>query len=193
MPRPSPGRAQPEAAGDAGGHPRSSFAEKALELDTQLTMSQQCALAGKKAILGCIRQSVWGRWSFPSAQHRWGPSLGSCAQVWAPQCVTHMDKVQQRAANVIKGLQHLMCEERLGDQGLYSLGRRRLKRILLMCTNTSGEGAKRTEPNSAEVSSDRARGNGHNLKHRRVPLKIRKHFFTVRVTEQWHRLWSLYP
>ncbi|RMC15552.1 hypothetical protein DUI87_07748 [Hirundo rustica rustica] len=37
---------------------RSSFAEKALELDTQLTMSQKCVLAGKKAILGCIRQSV---------------------------------------------------------------------------------------------------------------------------------------
>lgn len=34
---------------------RSSLAEKALELDTSLTMSQQCVL---EAILGCIRQSV---------------------------------------------------------------------------------------------------------------------------------------
>lgn len=56
-----------------------------------------------------------------------------------------------------------------------------------MYTNTSGEGAKRTEPNSSVVSSDRARGNGHNLQHRRVSLKIRKHFFTVTLIEHWHR------
>lgn len=101
--------------------------------------------------------------------------------------MTHRDKVQQRAANAIKGLQHLMCEERLGDQGPFSLGRRRLQGILLMCTNTSGEGAKRTEPNSSVVSSGRARSNGHNLKHRKILLKIRKLFLTVRVTEHWHR------
>jgi len=38
------------------------------------------------------------------------------------------------------------------------------------------------------VASDRTRGNGHRLKHRRFPLNIRKHFVTVRVTQQWHRL-----
>jgi len=38
------------------------------------------------------------------------------------------------------------------------------------------------------VPSDRIRGNGHKLKHRRFPLNISKHFFTVRVTEHWHRL-----
>jgi len=38
------------------------------------------------------------------------------------------------------------------------------------------------------VPSDRTRGNGHKLKHMKVPLNIMKNFSTVRVTEQWHRL-----
>jgi len=38
------------------------------------------------------------------------------------------------------------------------------------------------------LPSDRTRGSGHKLKHKRFPLSIRKHFFTVRVTEHWHRL-----
>lgn len=65
--------------------------------------------------------------------------LECCVQCCAPQYKRDMNKlegVQQRATKVIKGLEHLLYEERLSHLGLFSLDKRRLKGLLSVCINT---------------------------------------------------------
>ncbi|KAK4809348.1 hypothetical protein QYF61_024584 [Mycteria americana] len=201
-------------------------AEKDLGVlvDSRLTMSRQCAQVAKKAngILACISNSVASRSRAVIVPLYWAlvrPHLECCVQCWAPHSqrdIEGLERVQRRAMELGKGLEHKADGERLRDLGLFSLEKRRLRGDLIALYNCLKGGGREV----GSVSSPRVVKRWNRLsrevvespsleefkKHvdvalwdmneRKWPqvapgrfrLDIRKFYFTERVLQHWNRL-----
>ncbi|PKU39264.1 hypothetical protein llap_10432 [Limosa lapponica baueri] len=84
---------------------------------------------------------------------------------------------------MIRELEHLSCEDRLREFGLFSLEKAAIwGHHIAACRYLKGAYKKDGDRRF------RARGNGFKLKEGRFRLDIRKKFFTVRVVKHWNGL-----
>ena len=98
-------------------------------------------------------------------------------------------KMVRRATEVIRGLEHLPCEERLTHLCWFSLEKRRLRGDFINTYKYLKGGCQDDGTRLFSiVPNARPRGHGHKLEHGKFHLNMRTNPFPVRVPEQGHRL-----
>jgi len=120
-------------------------------VDDKMSMSQQCALVCQESqrYPECIKETGQ-HVVLPHYSALVRPHLEYCVHFWAPQFKKDeelLERVQWRAMRMIRGLEHLSCEERLRELDLFNLKKRRLRGNLVNAYMLR-VGAKRMGPDS---------------------------------------------
>lgn len=134
--------------------------------------------------LGKVLSVDHERWSVCSTLV--GPHLAHWCELPSKERNWHMGESSTQGS-WDDGLEHLSCEK---GWGLWLFNLRSLRGISSISINKIyapwREGAK-MDPDPFQWGHVRTRGNGHKQENQKFHLNNRKHFFTVRLTENWHR------
>jgi len=182
--------------GDEGIESSPAKKDLGVLVDDKQDMSHQCVLAAQKAnqILGCITRSVASRSRegiLPLCSVLVRPHLEYCVQLWSPQHKQGMElleQVRRRATKMIQELEHLSCEERLRELGLFSLEKRRLRGDLRAALQYLKGPTGRMGKIFAAGPVAIGQGVMVLTERGRFRLDTRKKFFAMRVVKHRHRL-----